>query len=102
MNWRWIQTSRAELVFGINYTAMSPTTQSLRDHFATTPLFQDVIDALENIQSDIGLRERKRVRHKEARYMIEDGKLWRNAYMSSGEERVCYKRGSSRTGVART
>ena len=41
------------------------------------PLFQDVVDALEGIQSGIGLRERKRARHHAARrYMIEDGKLW--------------------------
>ena len=40
------------------------------------PLFWDVIDALEGIQSGIGLRERKRARHHAKRYMIEDGKLW--------------------------
>ena len=68
--------SRAGLVFGINFTTISPTTQGLRDRFATTPLFRDVIDALENIQSGLGLRERKRARHRAARYMIEDGKLW--------------------------
>ena len=68
--------SRAGLVFGINYAAISPTTQSLQNRFATTPLFRDVIEALENIQSGLGLRERKRARHRAARYMIEDGKLW--------------------------
>ena len=68
--------SRAGLVFGINYTTISPTIQSLRDRFATTPLFRDVIDALEDIQSGLGLRERKRARHRAARYMIEEGKLW--------------------------
>jgi hypothetical protein len=31
---------------------------------------------LEGIQSGLGLREKKRVRHRAARYMIEDGKLW--------------------------
>ena len=68
--------SRAGLVFGINYTTISPTIQSLRDRFATTPLFRDIIDALEDIQSGLGLRERKRARHRAARYMIEEGKLW--------------------------
>jgi hypothetical protein len=68
--------SRAGLVFGINYTTISPTTKNLRDRFATTPLFRDVIDALENIQSEVGLRERKRARHRAERYMIEGGKLW--------------------------
>ena len=58
--------SRAGLVFGINYTTISPTIQSLRDRFATTPLFRDVIDALEDIQSGLGLRERKRARHRAA------------------------------------
>lgn len=70
--------SGAGLVYGINYVSESvhPSTQSLRDRFATTPLFRDVIDALEGIQSGIGLRERKRARHRATRYMIEDGKLW--------------------------
>ena len=68
--------SGAGLVYGINCVSMSPTTQSLRDRFATTPLFRDVIDALENIQSGLGLRERKRARHRSARYMIDEGKLW--------------------------
>jgi hypothetical protein len=45
--------------------------RSLRHH----PLFQDVIDALENIQSELGLRERKMARHQVERYMIENGKL---------------------------
>ena len=67
--------SRAGLVFGINYLSIPPTTQNLRDQFDTTSLFRDVIDALENIQSGLGLRERKRARHRAARYMIEDGKL---------------------------
>ena len=68
--------SRAGLVYSINCVSITPTTQSLRDRFATTPLFRDVIDALEGIQSGLGLRERKRARHRAARYMIDDGKLW--------------------------
>jgi RNase H-like domain found in reverse transcriptase/Integrase core domain len=68
--------SGAGLVYGINCVTISPTTQNLRDRFATTPLFRDVIDALEGIQSGLGLRDRKRARHRSARYMIEDGKLW--------------------------
>ena len=68
--------SGAGLVYGINCITTSPTTQNLRDRFATTPLFRDVIDALEGIQSGLGLRERKRARHRAARYMIEEGKLW--------------------------
>ena len=68
----------AGLVFGINHISESipPTTQSLRNRFANTPLFRDVIDALEGIQSGLGLRERKRARHRAARYMIEGDKLW--------------------------
>ena len=66
----------AGLVYGINCISKSPDTQNLRDRFSTTPIFRDVIDALEGIQSGIGLRERKRARHRAARYMIEDGKLW--------------------------
>jgi hypothetical protein len=68
--------SRAGLVYGINCMTVSPTTQNLRDHFATTPIFRDVIDALEGIQSGLGLRERKRAKYRALRYMIEDGKLW--------------------------
>ena len=68
--------SRAGLVYGINCMSISLAAQSLRDRFASTPLFRDVIDALEGIQSGIGLRERKRARHRAARYMIEDGRLW--------------------------
>jgi hypothetical protein len=68
--------SRAGLVYGINCVTLPPITQNLRDRFTTTPLFRDVIDALEGIQSDLGLRERKRARHRAARYMIEEGKLW--------------------------
>ena len=75
--------SRAGLVYGINCTTLSPTTQSLRDRFATTPLFRDVIDALEGIQSSLSLRERKRARHRAARYMIEGGKLW---YIGGGTQ----------------
>jgi transposase InsO family protein len=66
----------AGLVYGINCLSIPSATQSLRDRFATTPLFRDVIDALEGIQSDLGLRERKRARHRAARYMIEGDKLW--------------------------
>jgi hypothetical protein len=68
--------SRAGLVYSINCVSIPSETQSLRDRFASTPLFRDVIDALENIQSGLGLRERKRARHRAAKYMIEDGKLW--------------------------
>ena len=45
--------SGAGLVFGMNYVSIPPTTQSLRDRFATTPMFRDVIDALEGIQSGL-------------------------------------------------
>ena len=45
----------AGLVYGVNCVSTSPTTQSLCDHFATTPLFQDMIDALEGIQSELRL-----------------------------------------------
>ena len=51
---------RAGLVYGINYTTVSPTTQKLRDRFTTTPLFCDIIDALEGIKSWLGLCERKK------------------------------------------
>ena len=49
--------------------------QALRDRFANTPVFRDVVDALEGIQSGSSLRERKRARHRAAKYMIEEGKL---------------------------
>ena len=68
--------SGAGLVYGINCVSIPPSTQNLRDRFETTPLFRDVIDALEGIQSGLGLRERKRARHRSARYMIDEGKLW--------------------------
>jgi hypothetical protein len=63
--------SGAGLIYNINCISTPSTTQTLRDRFATTPLFRDVIDALEGIQSGIGLRERKRARHRAARYMID-------------------------------
>ena len=68
--------SRAGLVYNINYTTLATPTKNLRDRFANTPLFRDVIDALEGIQSGLGLRERKRARHRALRYMIDEGKLW--------------------------
>ena len=68
--------SGAGLVYGINCVSTPPATSTLRDRFATTPLFRDVIDALEGIQSGLGLRERKRARHRSARYMIDEGRLW--------------------------
>ena len=71
-NWE----SRAGLVFNINCMTIPPATQNLQDHFTTTPLFRDVVNALEGIQSGLELRERKRARHRAMRYMIEDGKLW--------------------------
>ena len=43
--------SGAGLVYGMNYVSIPPATQSLRDRFTTTPLFRDVIDVLEGIQS---------------------------------------------------
>jgi hypothetical protein len=63
----------AGLVYGINCISESLPlpTQTLRKRFESTPLFRDVIDALEGIQSGLGLRERKRARHRAARYMIE-------------------------------
>ena len=66
----------AGLVYGISYVDVPPTTQNLRDRFSSTPLFRDVVDALEGIKSDIGLRGRKRAHHRTAKYMIDDGKLW--------------------------
>src|ERR1700678_3723355 len=66
----------AGLVFGINYVTATPAVQNLRDRFASIPLFCDVIDALEGVQSELGLRERKRARHRAAKYMIDEGKLW--------------------------
>ena len=68
--------SGAGLVYSMNYISIPPQIQTLRDRFSATPLFRDVVDALEGIQSGIGLRERKRARHRAARYMIEEGKLW--------------------------
>jgi hypothetical protein len=68
--------SRAGLVYGIDYVSVPPATQSLRDRFSNTPIFRDVIDTLEGIQSEAGLRERKRARHRAAWYMIDEGKLW--------------------------
>jgi hypothetical protein len=56
--------------------SIPPATQSLCDHLASTLSFWDVVDALEGIQSGIGLRERKRARHHAAQYMIENWKLW--------------------------
>ena len=67
---------RAGLALNINYVAATPAVQDLRDRFASTPLFRDVIDALEGVQSELGLRERKRARHRAAKYMIDEGKLW--------------------------
>jgi hypothetical protein len=55
--------SRAGLVYGINCVSIPPATQSLCDCFATSPLFQDVINALGGIQSGLGLHKRKRTRH---------------------------------------
>ena len=60
------------LVYGINCVSISPTMQNLWDHFSATPIFRDVIDALEGIQSESGLRAQHRV----AQYMIDKGKLW--------------------------
>ena len=68
--------SGAGLAYGINCVSIPPTTQVLRDRFESTPLFKDVVDALEGIQSGLGLRERKRARHRAARYMVDNGKLW--------------------------
>jgi hypothetical protein len=72
----WIQIGSREQDWCINCMSIPTTTLSLRDRFATIPLFRDVIDALQGIQSGLGLRERKRARHCSAQYMIEDGKLW--------------------------
>jgi RNase H-like domain found in reverse transcriptase len=74
VNFNW--ESGAGLVYGINSILISPTTQTLRSRFQSTPLFRDIIDALEDIQSGIGLRERKRARHHAAQYMIDKGRLW--------------------------
>ena len=46
---------RAGLTYNINYMSTPPETQALQDCFATTPLFRDVINALEGIQSKSGL-----------------------------------------------
>jgi hypothetical protein len=65
---------RAGLALDMNYVTATPAVRKLHDCFASTPLFRDVIDALEGVQSELGLRERKRARHRATRYMIdEDG-----------------------------
>ena len=68
--------SGAGLIYNINYMSIPSDIQALRDRFANTPVFRDVVDALEGIQSGSSLRERKRARHRAAKYMIEEGKLW--------------------------
>ena len=68
--------SNAGLEYGINHISESISIPTQKLRFATTPLFWDVVNALEGIQSGLGLRERKRAKHHSTKYMIEDGKLW--------------------------
>ena len=68
--------SGAGLIYSINYMSIPSDIQALRDRFATTPVFREVVDALEGIQSGSSLWERKRARHRAAKYMIDEGKLW--------------------------
>ena len=57
----------------------TPEIAKLRGRFKDEPIFAEVIDALLELDQGVGLRERKRARHRASEYMIEDGKLWRVA-----------------------
>ena len=49
---------------------------TLRERFASEPLFLEVINALLELDHGTKLQERKRARHRASQYTIENGRLW--------------------------
>jgi len=64
------------LVLGIHQVAVSKETEDLTTRFASEPLFRTVVEALELINGEAMVREKKRAQHRASEYMIEEGKLW--------------------------
>ena len=67
---------REGLVVGIHNVAVSKEMESLLQCFEKEPLFKTVIEALELVNGETSIKEKKRARHWASEYMIEDGKLW--------------------------
>ncbi|KIK32387.1 hypothetical protein CY34DRAFT_66878, partial [Suillus luteus UH-Slu-Lm8-n1] len=53
------------------------TTSQLLQRFTEEPVFQEVVEAMLEMDRGKEVRNRKRARHRATQYLIEDGKLWR-------------------------
>jgi hypothetical protein len=67
---------REGIIMGIDNVAVSKEMEGLLQHFEKEPLFKMVIEALELINGEMSIKEKKRAHHQVSEYMIEDGKLW--------------------------
>jgi hypothetical protein len=61
----------------MHITETNTTAEKLRTRFADKPVFQEVIEAIYNLDGDKDPREKKRARHRASQYIIENGRLWR-------------------------
>ncbi|RXW14873.1 hypothetical protein EST38_g10981 [Candolleomyces aberdarensis] len=57
--------------------AASEEFSALRGRFKNERVFQEVVDAMLELDKGKSLRERKQARHRAKEYMIEDGRLWK-------------------------
>ena len=64
------------LVLGVHQVSVSKETEDLITRFTNEPMFRTVVEALELINGEASVREKKRARHQASEYMIEEGKLW--------------------------
>jgi len=63
-------------IFTVTPTDGTDLTDTLETHFATEPLFLQVVLAIHDKDHALALRDRKRAQHCASEYQIDDGKLW--------------------------
>jgi hypothetical protein len=64
------------LAYDIWTTQLDSEQTTLQEHFASEPVFLDVIDAMNNVDHGKRVQDKRRARHRMLGYQIEDGRLY--------------------------
>jgi hypothetical protein len=64
--------------------------EALQIRFAKEPIFQEVVEAIYDLNHHEDLGKRKRTKHRASEYLVDEGKLWRlrHSNMSRAKSRV--------------